>query len=92
VVDDVVNTGYSVRQTVAAVRKAGGQVAAVAAIVDRGNVEAADLDVDRYVYLLRHLIPDWPAAECPLCQRGIPVNTRYAHGQDFLDLNGRASS
>lgn len=85
VVDDVVNTGLSVRQTASAVRQAGGEVVAIAALVDRGNVSAETLEIPEYVYLLEYDIPDWPAAECPLCRRGVPINTRYAHGQDFLD-------
>ena len=84
VVDDVVNTGQSVRQTVAAVRAAGGNVVAAGALVDRGNVDAAALGVAEYVYLLKYDIPDWSAAECPLCKAGVPINTQYAHGQDFL--------
>ena len=85
VVDDVVNTGHSIRQTVAAVGACGGTVVAAAALVDRGNVDAADLGVDLYRYLVEYDIPDWPADACPLCQAGVPINTRYAHGQDFLD-------
>ena len=85
VVDDVVNTGLSVRQTASAVRQAGGEVVAIAALVDRGNVSAETLGVPEYVYLLEYDIPDWPAADCPLCKAGVPVNTRYAHGQDFID-------
>jgi orotate phosphoribosyltransferase len=85
VVDDVVNTGQSIRQTVAAVREAGGEVLAAGALVDRGNVDAAALDVPEYVYLMEYDIPDWRAADCPLCKAGVAVNTRYAHGQDFLD-------
>jgi len=85
VVDDVINTGHSVRQTVEAVRACGGTVTRAAALVDRGNVSAASLGVERYDYLLEHDIPDWKAAECPLCKQGVPVNTEYAHGQDFLD-------
>lgn len=29
-------------------------------------------------------IPSWPAADCRLCREGVPVNTQYAHGADFL--------
>lgn len=85
VVDDVVNTGLSVKQTVAAVQRAGGIVVGAGSLVDRGNVDAAVLGIPEYVFLLRYDIPDWPAAECPLCKSGVPINTRYAHGQDFLD-------
>jgi orotate phosphoribosyltransferase len=90
VVDDVVNTGHSIRQTVAAVRECGGKVAAAAALVDRGNVNAADLGVDCYRYLLEIDIPSWPAGKCPLCEQQVPINTQHAHGQDFL--LGRSAS
>src|SRR3954453_2466171 len=40
VVDDIVNTGYSIRQTIDAVRAAGGTVVAAGALVNRGNVGA----------------------------------------------------
>lgn len=89
VVDDVVNTGHSIRQTVAAVEECGGTVVAAAALVDRGNVDAASLGVKHYLYLLEHDIPSWPAEGCPLCNSGVPINTRYAHGQDFLDARAK---
>jgi orotate phosphoribosyltransferase len=84
VVDDIVNTGYSIRQTISAVRAAGGNVVAAGALVSRGNVGPAGLGVDELVYLLEYKIPAWPAAECPLCKSGKPVNLQYAHGADFV--------
>jgi orotate phosphoribosyltransferase len=89
VVDDVVNTGHTIRQTVTAVKQCGGTVVAAAALVDRGNVDAASLGVERYLHLVEHDIPSWPAAACPLCKTGAPINTRYAHGQDFLDAQAK---
>jgi orotate phosphoribosyltransferase len=85
VVDDIVNTGQSAQQTVTAVRNVGGTVLAVAALVDRGNTNAAKLGVPEYIYLLEHRIPNWPAAECPLCRQQVPVNTHHAHGQEFVE-------
>jgi len=85
VVDDIVNTGQSLRQTIAAVRAAGGTVPGAAGLVDRGNVDAAGLGVPEYVYLLESAIPNWPASDCPLCKQHVPVNTLHAHGHDFLD-------
>jgi orotate phosphoribosyltransferase len=85
VVDDVMNTGLSVKQTAETVRAAGGEVVAAACLVHRGNVDAKGIGVPEYVYLLEYDIPNWTAADCPLCKRGVPVNTEYAHGQDFLD-------
>ncbi len=84
VVDDVVNTGESLTETVAAVRSAGGEVATVAALCTRGNADASTVGCDDHVWLTEIRIPSWPADECELCRKGIPVNTRYAHGADFL--------
>ncbi len=84
VVDDIVNTGHSIRQTIDAVRGAGGTVVAAGTLVNRGNVGAKEIGVDNLVYLLEYKIPAWPAADCPLCRRGVPVNTQYAHGKDYL--------
>ena len=91
VVDDVVNTGLSVRQTVDAVRADGGSVVGVACLVHRGNVDAAGISVPEYVYLLEYDIPNWPAAECPLCKQGVPINVEFAHGRDFLDAQLKLS-
>jgi orotate phosphoribosyltransferase len=84
VVDDIVNTGLSLRQTAEAVRGRGGRVIGAACLVSRGNVDAAGLSVDRFAYLLEVKIPAWPAAECKLCKSGVPINPNYAHGREFL--------
>jgi orotate phosphoribosyltransferase len=92
VVDDVVNTGLSVRQTAEAVTAAGGDVVAAACLVHRGNVDAAGIGVPEYAYLMEYDIPNWKAIECPLCKAGVPVNTEYAHGQDFVDAQRAAQT
>jgi orotate phosphoribosyltransferase len=89
VVDDIVNMGVSLRQTAEAVRGAGGLVVGAACLVNRGNVEASGLGVDRFAYLLEYRIPAWPAVDCKLCQAGVPINTRYAHGREYLARQAR---
>ena len=84
VVDDVINTGLALRQTVQAVQQNGGKVMAAAAIITRGNATPADCGVTDLRYLLECEIPSWPAAGCPLCKAGVPVNTHYAHGAEFV--------
>lgn len=86
VVDDIVNTGLSLRQTAEAVRAAGGNVVGAACLVSRGNVTSDALGVDRFACLLEFKIPAWPASQCALCRAGIPINVRYAHGADYLAL------
>ena len=83
VVDDVVNTGFSIRLTLEAVSRAGGEVVGAAAWVSRGNVGAKELGVAPYVFLDEVSLPSWPAEACQLCAQGTPVNTEYAHGAEF---------
>ncbi|MDD5199613.1 MAG: phosphoribosyltransferase family protein [Terrimicrobiaceae bacterium] len=84
IVDDIVNTGHSVRQTAQAVSAAGGGIVGIACYVDRGNVTAADLGGHPYRYLLQWKIPSWPEAETPPEILARPVNTRYSHGAEYL--------
>lgn len=84
VVDDVVNTGESIREAAETVRGAGGEVVGVAALCTRGNASPEDVGSDDFVYLTEIQIPSWPAADCRLCREGVPVNTQYAHGADFI--------
>lgn len=84
IVDDVVNTGHSIKQTVGAIEAAGGTVAGIACYVDRGNITAADLGGFPYQYLMQLKIPSWPETEAPAEVLARPVNIRYAHGAEYV--------
>ena len=71
VVEDVFTTGGSTRETMDAVRAAGGQVVGAAAIVDRSG-GAVSFDVPSHALLVLSL-PLYPADACPLCAQGLPV-------------------
>lgn len=62
-VEDVVTTGLSSREAIAAVRAAGGEVVAEAALVDRSG-GAADLGVP-FFPLIRIDVPTYAADELP---------------------------
>jgi orotate phosphoribosyltransferase len=70
VVEDVVTTGLSTRETIDVARAAGATVVAAAAIVDRSD--SADLGVPFHA-LLRISLPTYDSAACLLCAQGIPV-------------------
>ncbi len=73
VVEDVVTTGGSTRETMQAARAAGAQVVGAASIVDRsGGAGRTTLDVP-LVSLLEISLPTYDPGSCPLCARGIPV-------------------
>lgn len=73
IVEDVFTTGKSTREAIAAVQASGGRVVAAGSIVDRG-LPAGALDVP-VRSLLSVPVAAWPAEECPLCRRGVPLDT-----------------
>jgi orotate phosphoribosyltransferase len=70
-VEDVVTTGLSSREAIAAVIKAGGEVLAEAALVDRSS-EQADLGVP-FFPLIRLDVPTYAADQLPADLAAIPA-------------------
>jgi orotate phosphoribosyltransferase len=68
--EDVVTTGLSSREAIAAVEAAGGRVIHAAALIDRSN-GTADLGVP-FTPLLRLDIPTYPAEALPAALAAIP--------------------
>jgi orotate phosphoribosyltransferase len=68
VVEDVITTGKSTKETIEVVRKAGGVVIAAASLVDRSGGKA-DIGVP-YRSLVTLNVPSYPAESCPLCKAG----------------------
>jgi len=71
VVEDVVTTGGSTRETMDAVSRAGGTVVGAGSLVDRSGGEV-DLGVPRRA-LLTLYVPAYEPAVCPLCRQGEPA-------------------
>jgi orotate phosphoribosyltransferase len=77
VVEDVVTTGGSTRETMQVARAAGGHVVGAASIVDRSPSASSGqalvgVDVP-YVALLELALPIYEPDKCPLCAQGLPV-------------------
>ncbi len=68
VVEDVITTGKSTKETVAVVKKAGGVVIAAGSLVDRSGGKA-DVGVP-YKSLVTLLVPAYAPEACPLCKAG----------------------
>ncbi|MDE3103178.1 MAG: orotate phosphoribosyltransferase [Chloroflexota bacterium] len=74
VVDDIMSTGGSVEETIAAVRDADAAVAGVAVLVDRsGGAAAKRLAGIPLVALWEVEIETYDPASCPQCAAGEPV-------------------
>jgi orotate phosphoribosyltransferase len=75
VVEDVMTTGGSTRETIQVARAAGAQVVGAASIVDRGAAAVSretELGVP-FATLLRIDLPTYDPDRCPLCAQGLPV-------------------
>ena len=71
VVEDVVTTAGSTRETMAVARAAGAGVVGACSMVDRSG-GGHGLDVP-YAALLPMQLPTYSEADCPLCKAGEPV-------------------
>jgi orotate phosphoribosyltransferase len=71
VVEDVLTTGGSTRETVAVAQAAGAQVVGAAAIIDRGK-DAARLNLPLQT-LVQMDVPTYSPEACPLCAANMPV-------------------
>jgi orotate phosphoribosyltransferase len=71
VVEDVVTTGGSTRETVDVLKNFGAEVVAAASIVDRSG-GGADVGVPR-ISLLSLSVPAVDPAACELCRSGVPA-------------------
>jgi orotate phosphoribosyltransferase len=71
VVEDVVTTGGSTRETIDLARAAGATVVGAASIIDRSG-GSQGLDVP-YHALVPIALPTYQPESCPLCAQGVPA-------------------
>jgi orotate phosphoribosyltransferase len=71
VVEDVVTTGGSTRETIEVARQAGAKVTAAGSLIDRSGGRA-DLGLPRVALAVLD-VPTYSPEECPLCKEGSPA-------------------
>lgn len=72
VVEDVLTTGLSVRETIEVVERYGAKIVGVGVIVNRAGPSAALSGVEAYA-LLDLPLESYEEAECPQCRAGEPI-------------------
>lgn len=86
VIEDLTTTGGSVRKVVDSVKAAGGHVVAVCVMVNRDPVNVTAEVVGGPFFALGVLEAEaYDEANCPLCAKNIPINTKIGHGKKFLE-------
>jgi orotate phosphoribosyltransferase len=84
VVEDSVTTGGSMRKVVDVARDCGAEIVGAIAICNRGNVRREDISAPQFESLVTLELDQWPADQCALCERDIPVNIDIGHGKEFV--------
>lgn len=74
IVDDILTTGKSIREVMAAVAQTGGLLVGIGVLVDRSETHI-DLGVP-FFSCLRVQAQAYKPESCPLCARGIPLTHR----------------
>lgn len=86
VIEDLTTTGGSVRKVVDSVKSLGGRVVAVCVMVNRDPDNVTSEIVGGPFSALGILKAEaFDEKSCPLCKKGVPVNTTIGHGKKFLE-------
>jgi orotate phosphoribosyltransferase len=86
VIEDLTTTGISVKKVVDAVKQAGGKVAAVCVMVNRDPKNVTSKTVGGPFSSLAVLKAEaFDEKACPLCKKGVPINTNVGHGRKYLE-------
>jgi len=85
VVEDVTTTGSSAKKVIDRVRSVGGNVIMTCVMVNRNPNDVNEQTMGAPFCSLSVLKADaYEEAVCPLCAKGIPVNTEVGHGKEYL--------
>ena len=84
VVEDVLTTGGSARQVIEVVRRLGGNVVALRALCNRGNVRSSDVGGVKISALISIDLDTYAPEDCLLCRENVPINTELGKGKSFL--------
>lgn len=74
ILEDILTTGGSVKKVVALAQNLGAEVVAVAALCNRGGIQAAQIGAPLLFSLAELSLESWEADDCPLCKKGVPLH------------------
>lgn len=85
VVEDLTNTGGSVKKVVDVVREYGGDVVGVCVMANRDpSLESKNLFDAPLIVGTEIPAEAWNADNCHLCKSKVPINTKVGHGKKYV--------
>jgi len=86
IIEDLTTTGASVKKVVDQVKNVGGNLVGVYVLVNRNPKEVNSEFMKAPFMSLAVLEADaYDEKNCPLCKKGIPINTEVGHGKEYLN-------
>lgn len=85
--EDIINTSYSIKKVIELVRSHGGEVVGVGALVATPTTSAESLGVDKFFNLVSFINKAWEEGVCELCDQKIPMIIDIGHGGEFIAKN-----
>lgn len=86
VIEDLTTTGGSVRKVVDSVKAAGGKVVGVCVMVNRDPKAVTSRVMGAPFSSLGVLKAEaYESRDCPLCKKGVPINTTVGHGKKYME-------
>ncbi|HEX7259780.1 MAG TPA: hypothetical protein VF272_02500 [Candidatus Saccharimonadia bacterium] len=85
VLEDIINTMYSIKQVVDLVREVGGEVVGVGSVIANRGVSAEALGVEKFFNLATFSYDAWEEPDCELCAKQVPMVIDVGHGDEFAD-------
>ncbi len=93
VIEDLTTTGGSVLKVVNSVRGAGGNVVAVGVMVNRNPDSVNETMMGAPFHALGVLKAEaFEEKDCPLCAKGVAINTTVGHGKKYLEAKASAGT
>ena len=76
IIEDIINTGYTISGLADLVVINGGEIAGVGAIWNRGGIKITK----PFYCLVNEKLESWNEKDCPFCKKGIPLSKTYGYG------------
>jgi orotate phosphoribosyltransferase len=91
VIEDLTTTGGSVRKVVDTVKASGGKVVGIGVMINRDPKNVTNKVVGGPFISLGILKAEaFDEKKCPLCKKGVPINTNVGHGRKYLEAKKTA--
>jgi len=92
ILEDIVNNGTTVKEVKEIFKRdVGAKIFAALCVADRGGQTAKSLGIRQYYPLKRVNMTqhDLKLGPCPLCEKGIPINTLLGKGKRWVAMFGQ---